>query len=203
MDIAEAYTKFPSARETTAYIDTVSFSGSGFGITPEGERIFFNARLVETVGVSPGDVVTCLILPNYPDKQDKVPWRGIRATRVSTVVVEDDPDFVEDAEGDEDDVIEDDPDTEEDDDPASMTIGEKILRHLQDVGPTSTRTLARAIGDDSGKSTKTSNTCRSLHLAGVICRADVYRKATQKKATVTVWAMSPVEIEVEQDEGLA
>jgi hypothetical protein len=191
MDIEEAYTKFPQAKKMTVYIDTVSYAGSGFGINAEGERVFLNSRLVTTVGLEPGNVISCLSLPNYPDKQHEVPWRAIRTLGVSEVVMEEDPETAYDPE----DFSEENEDTES----PVLTLQDKILQHLRDIGPTSTRTLANALNDTSVGAVETSNACRKLHQTGTVARADVYRKGVQTKASMVVWALSVTEMEVIQD----
>ena len=67
--------------ETTlmrAMIEGISHMGSAFGANEQGEAIFFNARLVDKVGLEMGDIVEAHTIPNYEDKRDVTPWRAVR-----------------------------------------------------------------------------------------------------------------------------
>ncbi len=67
--------------ETTlmqAMIEGISHMGSAFGANEKGEAIFFNARLVDKVGLEMGDIVEAHTIPNYEDKRDVTPWRAVR-----------------------------------------------------------------------------------------------------------------------------
>jgi hypothetical protein len=71
--------------ETTlmrAMIEGISHMGSAFGANEQGEAIFFNARLVDKVGLEMGDIVEAHTIPNYEDKRDVTPWRAVRVNVV-------------------------------------------------------------------------------------------------------------------------
>jgi hypothetical protein len=186
MDRAEAFTKFPTAKEVRVFLDTISFSGCGFGVTAEGDRVFLNARLVSAVGLREGDTVTCQILPNYEDRRDDVPFRAIRADNPRRVVVTVDQDY------------DDPPEVVEQDVAAEPTIKDRILQHLRDTGPTCTGTLVKVMGDPSLGTTEMHALCSAMHKVGTIARADVYRRAGQDRASMVVWALSANEFEVDQ-----
>ena len=59
-------------------VEYLTPTGSGFGVTPEGEQVFMNKRLVDTMNVQAGDIYNAFLLPNYPDKRDSIPWRAMR-----------------------------------------------------------------------------------------------------------------------------
>ena len=196
----EMYTKFPTAQTLEVFIDTIAVHGCGFGTTNIGERVFMNSRMVNRLGLTEGMVATCHVIPNYPDKQEQVPWRAIRAENIRTVVVQDDPEhsadeyFQSETCGLDLDAL-----TEEHDKALEAAVSDRILQHLHEVGPTSTSSLTRHIKDLAGiGSVEISATCHSLHRAGTIVRADVYRAKGQSKASMVVWALSVEEMEVDQ-----
>jgi len=61
-----------------AIIEDRSHMGSAFGANEKGEAIFFNARLVDKVGLEMGDIVEAHTIPNYEDKREATPWRAVR-----------------------------------------------------------------------------------------------------------------------------
>ena len=61
-----------------AIIEGISHMGSAFGANEKGEAIFFNARLVDKVGLEMGDIVEAHTIPNYEDKREATPWRAVR-----------------------------------------------------------------------------------------------------------------------------
>jgi hypothetical protein len=191
---AEMYTKFPTAQTFEVFIDTIAVHGCGFGTTDTGERVFINSRMANRLGLTEGMVVTCHVIPNYPDKQEQVPWRAIRGENVRKVVVQDDPEASLDQPSPA--VFA----AAEDGPPAEVAVlSDRILQHLREVGPTSTSSLTRHIKDLAGVgSIEISATCHALHRAGTIVRADVYRVKGQSKASMVVWAMSVEEMEVDQ-----
>ena len=71
---------FDTASTTQAQIliEYVAETGSGFGVTPEGDTVFLNARLMERMKVKPGDIYNAFLLPNYEDKREETPWRAMR-----------------------------------------------------------------------------------------------------------------------------
>jgi hypothetical protein len=63
-------------------IENLTESRSAFGITDEGEAVFFNARIVNLLNFDRGDLVDARCVPNYADKRAHIPWRCVRATTV-------------------------------------------------------------------------------------------------------------------------
>ena len=61
-------------------IENLTESRSAFGVTDEGEAVFFNARIAKLLNFSQGDLVDASCVPNYADKRDHIPWRCVRAT---------------------------------------------------------------------------------------------------------------------------
>lgn len=62
----------------TVHVEELTYSGSAFGSTDDGEGVFFNTRVVDRMDLEPGDLVTAHLIPNYIDKRDEIPWRCIR-----------------------------------------------------------------------------------------------------------------------------
>lgn len=65
-----------------AVIETQSGAGSVFATTTKGEGVFINSRIVAVLGLQPMEQVRVFALPNYPEKQDRVPWRAVRVERL-------------------------------------------------------------------------------------------------------------------------
>ena len=63
-------------------IENLTDAKSAFGITDEGEAVFFNARIVNLLNFDRGDLVDARCVPNYADKRDHIPWRCVRATMI-------------------------------------------------------------------------------------------------------------------------
>ena len=61
-------------------IENLTEARSAFGVTDEGEAVFFNSRLVKLLNFDQGDLVDARCVPNYADKRDHIPWRCVRAT---------------------------------------------------------------------------------------------------------------------------
>lgn len=61
-------------------IENLTESRSAFGVTDEGEAVFFNARIAKLLNFNQGDLVDASCVPNYADKRDHIPWRCVRAT---------------------------------------------------------------------------------------------------------------------------
>lgn len=66
-------------------IENLTEANSAFGITDEGEAVFFNARIVNLLNFDRGDLVDARCVPNYADKRAHIPWRCVRATMVDQV----------------------------------------------------------------------------------------------------------------------
>ena len=69
-------------RRQQVIVEYLTPTGSGFAVTPKGDQVFLNARLVTTMNVQPGDIFNAFLLPNYPDKRDQIPWRAMRVEPV-------------------------------------------------------------------------------------------------------------------------
>tara|TARA_R100000234_G_scaffold119496_1_gene102612 strand:+ start:894 stop:1346 length:453 start_codon:yes stop_codon:yes gene_type:complete len=69
-------------RRQQVIVEYLNPTGSGFAVTPKGEQVFLNARLVTAMNVQPGNVYNAFLLPNYPDKRDQIPWRAMRVEPV-------------------------------------------------------------------------------------------------------------------------
>ena len=67
-----------STRKQQILVEYLTPSGSGFAVNPQGEQVFMNKRLIDAMNVQPGDIYNAFLLPNYPDKQDQIPWRAMR-----------------------------------------------------------------------------------------------------------------------------
>tara|TARA_R100000900_G_scaffold118607_1_gene93324 strand:- start:80 stop:532 length:453 start_codon:yes stop_codon:yes gene_type:complete len=69
-------------RRQQIIIEYLTPTGSGFGVTPSGDQVFLNSRLVNTMNVQPGEIFNAFLLPNYPDKREQIPWRAMRVEPV-------------------------------------------------------------------------------------------------------------------------
>ena len=59
-------------------IEETTYSDSAFGVTEEGDGVFFNARIVQKMGLKGGQTVQAYLVPNFSDKRDSIPWRAMR-----------------------------------------------------------------------------------------------------------------------------
>jgi hypothetical protein len=59
-------------------IEETTYSDSAFGVTEEGDGVFFNARIVQRMGLKGGQTVQAYLVPTFPDKRDSIPWRAMR-----------------------------------------------------------------------------------------------------------------------------
>ena len=62
-----------NTRRQQIMVEYITETGSGFAVTPDGEQVFMNKRLVDTMDVQPGDIYDAFLLPNYPDKRGRNP----------------------------------------------------------------------------------------------------------------------------------
>ena len=67
-----------STQQMPVMIEAISYAGSAFGVNSNGEQVFINARIVDKCGLQEGMEVVALVLPNYEDKRDNIPWRALR-----------------------------------------------------------------------------------------------------------------------------
>ena len=147
------------------HVDMLTYSGSAFGSTPDGDQVFINARIVDAMGLSEGMVLTGYLLPNFPDKRDQIQWRAMRMEK-SGPRAEDDEPLVE----------------------AEETPAQKILSRIKEGSQGYFTTVD--LVEDLGLDTKTvNNNCMSLHNRGLIARADVHAAPNQKRASYVLWAL--------------
>mgnify|MGYP005995390965 FL=1 len=73
-----------NTRRQQIIVEYLTPTGSGFAVTPEGEQVFMNKRLVDAMNVQAGDIYNAFLLPNYPDKRDSIPWRAMRVEPADT-----------------------------------------------------------------------------------------------------------------------
>ena len=59
-------------------IEETTYADSAFGVTEEGDGVFFNSRIVQKMGLKGGQTVQAYLVPNFPDKRDSIPWRAMR-----------------------------------------------------------------------------------------------------------------------------
>lgn len=152
------------------HVDTLTYAGSAFGSTPEGEQVFINARIVEGMKLSEGHIVIGHLLPNYPDKREYIPWRAMRVTRTeeqAAPVKQPEPE----------------PEVEE------QTPGDKILAVIKEAPEGYFTTVD--LMEETGLDTKTvNNWAMGLHNRGLIARADVHASPNQKRASFILWALN-------------
>tara|TARA_R110002072_G_scaffold1484_8_gene12296 strand:+ start:243 stop:713 length:471 start_codon:yes stop_codon:yes gene_type:complete len=63
-------------------IEDMTTANSAFGVTDDGETVFFGQRIVDKIKINSGDFVEAQCVPNYADKRDHIPWRCVRATKI-------------------------------------------------------------------------------------------------------------------------
>jgi len=59
-------------------IEETTYADSAFGVTEEGDGVFFNSRIVQKMGLKGGQTVQAYLVPNFSDKRDSIPWRAMR-----------------------------------------------------------------------------------------------------------------------------
>lgn len=145
-------------------IDMLTYAGSAFGSTVDGEQVFINGRIVDTLSLSEGMIAMGHLVPNFPDKRHQIPWRAMRMT------------LPEDRE----------PMVEEE---VPLSSSDKIMAHIKE-NPTTYFTTTDLV-EDLDLDTKTvNNNCMSLHNRGLIARADVHAAPNQKRASYVLWALN-------------
>jgi len=65
----------------SAVVDTLTENGSGFATTETGEAIFINARIMQKMNLKEFDEIDAYVVPNYPDKQDRIKYRATRVNK--------------------------------------------------------------------------------------------------------------------------
>ena len=149
-------------------IENTTHSGSGFGITDQGEAVFLSMRLMEVMELEIGDLVTAHCIPNYEDKRDQIPWRAIRVDRQS---VTQDPVSAVPV-------------------PTAAAVEAEVIRLLSgsDVFWT-TKELTDDCDLDVDTKT-TGNACLRLFNKGRIAMAAVHAAPDQDRASWNLWAAS-------------
>lgn len=164
----DAYTsQLFETQKKPVIVEMLTYSGSAFGVTPEGEQVFINSRIVDLFNLKEGTPMLGFLLPNYTDKRDVTPWRALRLEPLPETEVQGASTEAQ----------------------APSPAADRILvliNHEPD-GYFTTVDLAEELDLD----TKTvSNACMSLHQQGLIARADVHAAPNQKRASFVLWAKS-------------
>lgn len=148
-------------------IEVLSYSGSAFGATLDGEQVFINKRIVETLNLAEGMTALAYLLPNYADKRATIPWRAMRV-ELADEVQEPTPEVKKEPEVDP---------------------GKLIMKRLKEWPDEYFTTVD--LSEDLGLDTKTvNNWCMGLHNKGLIARADVHAAPNQKRASFVLWGHS-------------
>ena len=66
-------------------VEEISTTKSAFAVNEDGDIVFLNARLVERMGIDPGEILLGHCIPNYEDKRDHTPWRCIRVEHIGNI----------------------------------------------------------------------------------------------------------------------
>lgn len=69
-------------------VEYLTAAGSAFAVNANGEGVFINARIVDSIGVEVNKEYLAFLLPNYPDKREHTPWRAMRMEADVVEVVE-------------------------------------------------------------------------------------------------------------------
>ena len=64
--------------KTKIVIDEMTYAGSAFGSTQEGDRVYIKANLIDDAEAYEGAICDALLIQNFEDKRDISPWRAIR-----------------------------------------------------------------------------------------------------------------------------
>ena len=64
--------------KTKIVIDEMTYAGSAFGSTQEGDRVYIKANLMDDADAYEGAICDALLIQNFEDKRDISPWRAIR-----------------------------------------------------------------------------------------------------------------------------
>ena len=151
---------FPGLIKINVMVETISYAGSGFAITKEGDQVFINKRIVELMGLDEGMVVEAMVIPNYEDKRDKIQWRAIRIV----------------PKGDSDPVPEQ----------APVDKAKLIQTLIDEEGPLRTATIAKHLSMSVDEVT---TICLGLFAEKRLAMAEVYGEPGQKRASIRVWGV--------------
>ena len=64
--------------KTKIVIAELTYAGSAFGSTQEGDRVYIKANLMDDADAYEGAICDALLIQNFEDKRDISPWRAIR-----------------------------------------------------------------------------------------------------------------------------
>lgn len=64
--------------KTKIVIDEMTYAGSAFGSTQEGDRVYIKANLIDDADAYEGAICDALLIQNFEDKRSISPWRAIR-----------------------------------------------------------------------------------------------------------------------------
>lgn len=166
-------------------IETITYAGSAFAVTRDGEQVFIHQRLVDKMCLAEGVSVYAHLLPNYPNKRDRVPWRAIRVTHLDLgqgpMAEEPAPEQADPA----------DPEPEPKPEPELLPLtrvhGDRILELLASEDVTYLTTVEIAEELDLPVQ-HVSNACLSLFQRSLIARADIRSGPEQMRASLLLWA---------------
>lgn len=63
---------------TQIMVEYSTDTGSAFAVTPAGEQVFINSRIVSRMELKQGNIYEAFLVPNYEDKRAMIPWRAMR-----------------------------------------------------------------------------------------------------------------------------
>ena len=148
-------------------VEVMTYSGSAFAATIDGEQVFINQRIVQSLNLQEGMTLLAHLLPNYVDKRDTIPWRAMRVEPLDGTEVQG-PSAAE---------------------PVEPDPGERIFDLIKNDPHAYFTTVDLA--EELGMETKTvNNWCMGLHNKGLIARADVHTAPGQKRASFVLWALN-------------
>lgn len=154
-----------STQQMPVMIEAISYAGSAFGVNSNGEQVFINARIVDKCGLQEGMEVVALVLPNYEDKRDHIPWRALRVDDSAQA-----------------------PSSAPEPVPPTLTT-EQVdnMIHAHIVGGTYVTTAE--IADELGLDSRTvNNSCNRLFNTGRIVKAVIHSSPNQQRASLLLWA---------------
>ena len=165
-------------------IESITAVGSAFGVTTSGAQTYINARIVDTVNIQCGDTVEALVLPNYDDKRDNVPWRALRVTRIdSPIGAEQEDPWVEDESESEPEV--------------KVSAADQIIALITEHGAMRTAVIAAQLGMTFAE---VSTLCMGLFAEQKLSVAEVYGAPRQKRASLRVWGLDVNDFDVDPSE---
>lgn len=170
-----------------AIVHHVMHSGSAFASNADGDHIFIPASLTKRFKVRENDLIAARVVPNdHPAAPDGVPYRAIHVVRVGPLVetVEATQMPAQEAvEAAEPEIVEQ----------SLEQRREMVLDYMRasDLPFFTTAEIAEHFG---WSAVKDHWVMGSLHADGRLAKAYVYAKAGQKRASVTIWALSVTDL---------